>query len=153
MSGKSAPAYSESLQRLLAGFVEAQRARRLAASTVDGRRHCLDVFFGWLAGAGVADIRAVTRQHLRDYQAWLMSQGRYCLHTVHVHVISTRRLFEHLENTDAILINPTLGLRLPKLPDRLPRTILTPAEVRAVLKQPDTQTPRGLRDRAILEVF
>ena len=37
---------------------------------------------------------------------------------------------------------------------RLPRTILTPDEVRRILEAPvDLKTPRGLRDRAILETF
>jgi len=145
--------YSESLQKLLAEFVEAHRVRRMAQATIDGRRRALDVFFQRLAGAGVADIRAVTRQHIRDHQSWLMSQGKYCIHTVHLHMIALRRLFNHLENTDAILLNPCVGLRLPKLPDRLPRNVLTLSEVKAVLKQPDTQTPRGIRDRALLEMF
>jgi integrase/recombinase XerD len=145
--------YNESLQTLLTEFVEAQRVRRLATATIDGRRHCLDAFFKYLAGAGVEDIRAVTRQHVRDYQSWLVSQGIFKIATVHARVVALRRLFEHLENTDAILVNPCVGLRLPKLPDRLPRNVLTLQEVKAVLQQPDTQTPKGIRDRAILEVF
>ena len=130
--------YSESLQKLLAEFVEAHRVRHMADATIDGRRRALEVFFGRLAEIGVEDIRAVTRQHLRDHQEWLMSQDKYCIHTVHLHMIGIRRLFEHLENTDAILLNPCVGLLLPKLPDRLPRNVLTLSEVKAVLKQPDT---------------
>ncbi len=145
--------YSESLKKVLAGFVEAHRVRRMAQATIDGRRRALDVFFGRLDEIGVSDIRAVSRQHIRDYQEWLMSQGKYCIHSVHLHLIAIRRLFDHLENTDAILLNPCLGWRLPKLPDRLPRNVLTLSEVKAVLKQPDTQTPRGIRDRAMLEMF
>jgi integrase/recombinase XerD len=145
--------YNKSLQKLLAEFVEAQRVRRLAAATIAGRTHCLNVFFRHLAERGVSDIRAVTRQTIYDHQRWLMSRGTYCIHTVHAHIISIRRLFDHLENTDAILVNPCLGLRLPKLPDRLPRNVLTLQQVKAVLQQPDTQTPRGIRDRAILEMF
>jgi integrase/recombinase XerD len=64
-----------------------------------------------------------------------------------------RRLFEHLEFNDAVLINPCLGLRLPKIGERLPRNVLTPSEARRVLDAPDTQTPQGIRDKAILEVF
>jgi integrase/recombinase XerD len=145
--------YSESLQKLLAEFVEAHRVRHMAAATIDGRRRAMEVFFQRLAETGVEDIRAVTRQHVRDHQSWLMSQEKYCIHTVHLHMIGIRRLFEHLENTDAILLNPCVGLRLPKLPDRLPRNVLTLSEVKAVLKQPDTQTARGIRDRALLEMF
>jgi integrase/recombinase XerD len=144
--------YSESLQKLLAGFVTVQRVQRLADATVAGRRHCLDMFFEHLAGIGVADIRAVTRQHIRDYQERLTNRN-YSVATVHVHLIALRRLFDHLENADAILVNPCAGLRLPKRADRLPRTVLTLPQVKAILKQPDTQTPKGIRDRAILELF
>jgi integrase/recombinase XerD len=147
------PTYSESLQKLLAEFVEAQRVQRLAESTISGRRHCLDVFFRWLAERGGTDIRAVTRQIVHEHQAWLMGLNKYTIASVHTHLIAVRRLFDHLERTDAILVNPCEGHRLPKLPDRLPRHILTLQEVKAVLQQPDTQTPKGIRDRAILEMF
>jgi integrase/recombinase XerD len=42
---------------------------------------------------------------------------------------------------------------LPKLPDRLPRRVLTAEEAARVLAQPDTTTHQGKRDRALLELF
>ena len=72
---------------------------------------------------------------------------------MHVRLIALRRFFEHLEKTDAILVNPTVGLKLPTLPSRLPKTVLTPGETRALLDAPDTQTKKGIRDKAILEIF
>ena len=68
-------------------------------------------------------------------------------------LISLRRFFEHLEATDAVLINPCVGLILPKFEDRLPRGVLSQAEARRVLDAPDTQTKKGIRDKAILELF
>jgi site-specific recombinase XerD len=50
------------------------------------------------------------------------------------------------------LLNPTLGVPLPKAERRLPKRILKPSEVRRLLNAPD-QTPKGLRDRAMLELF
>ena len=55
--------YNESLQTLLTEFVEAQRVRRLSASTLEARGRALDRFFRHLVSAGIEDIRAVTRQH------------------------------------------------------------------------------------------
>ena len=49
-------------------------------------------------------MREVTRQTIRDYQAWLLS--RYATSSAHVHLIALRRFFEHLEATDLLLINP-----------------------------------------------
>ena len=42
---------------------------------------------------------------------------------------------------------------MPRQGDRLPKTILTEKEAKALLDAPDTQTAVGIRDRAILETF
>jgi integrase/recombinase XerD len=49
--------------------------------------------------------------------------------------------------------DPALGVSLPKTERRLPEAVMSVEEVEAVLAEPDTTTPVGLRDRAILEVF
>jgi len=51
------------------------------------------------------------------------------------------------------LHNPASELELPRLPHRLPRSVLTVQEVEQVLQQPDIHDPIGLRDRAILEML
>jgi integrase/recombinase XerD len=70
-----------------------------------------------------------------------------------VKLISLRRFFEHLETIDAVLLNPCGGVILPKLEDRLPRGVLSLAEARRLLDAPDTQSKKGIRDKAILELF
>jgi site-specific recombinase XerD len=50
------------------------------------------------------------------------------------------------------LVNPTPDVPLPKEERRLPKRILKPSEVRKLLNAPD-ETPKGLRDRALLELF
>ncbi len=48
--------------------------------------------------------------------------------------------------------DPTLRVRAPKLPRRLPKN-LSEAQVEALLAAPDTDTVLGLRDRAMLETL
>ncbi|MEW5863934.1 MAG: site-specific tyrosine recombinase XerD [Pseudomonadota bacterium] len=48
--------------------------------------------------------------------------------------------------------DPTLRLEPPKRAPRFPKT-LTEADVEALLAAPDTNTPLGLRDRAMLEIL
>ena len=50
-------------------------------------------------------------------------------------------------------VNPASELELPRVEHRLPKHVLTVAEVEAVLCQPDLADPLGVRDRAILEVL
>jgi integrase/recombinase XerD len=67
--------------------------------------------------------------------------------------MALRQFFRHLEKSDVILLDPCAKMVLPKLGERLPRNVLTPAEAVRILNMPDTQRPIGIRDRAILELF
>jgi integrase len=52
-----------------------------------------------------------------------------------------------------ILHNPASELELPRIEHRLPKTILTIAEMEQVLLQPNINDPLGLRDRALMETL
>ncbi len=132
-------------------FLESLRVRGYSASTVASRRESLGLFTRFLREKNAGDVRAVTRQTIRDYQAWLTE--RYAIRSVHVHLIALRQFFAHLETAGAILMSPCAGLVLPKLGQSLPRNVLTPEEARRVLEAPNPESPQGIRDRAILELF
>ena len=106
----------------------------------------------FLDAQGVADLRAVTREHVRAYQAALMETD-LTTHTVHARLRAVRRLYDFLEAGNRVLMNPAAAIRMPKLEDRLPRNVMTKAEVRRLLDAPDTSLPVGIRDKAMLEVF
>jgi site-specific recombinase XerD len=131
-------------------YLESLRVRHYSADTLDCRKHGLTQFFEHLKTNGVADLRDVARQTIADYRLALMR--RYCVGSVRSQMGSLRHFFAWLESTDAILLNPTLNVPLPKEERPLPRRILKPSEVRKIMASPD-ETPKGLRDRAILELF
>ena len=161
--------FSETLEVHRHSFLESLRVRSYAKVTLESRSQGLDTFFRFLSSCGVddhpsqgdpaLDVREVTRQTVQEYQLWLMAHrvprtGQpFTTYTLHAKLMALRMFFEHLEKTSAILINPCEGLVLPRLKDRLPRAVLTPAEARGVLDAPDTQTFKGIRDKAILELF
>ena len=120
-----APAFAEHL----AAFMEGMKVLRYSPATLVSREHSVRRFFQWSERTGFDDVREVTEQTVRDYQEYLL--GRYTTHTTRVHLISLRRFFEHLEKTDALLVNPCAGVLLPKVGQRLPRNVLTPEEAGA----------------------
>ena len=65
---------------------------------------------------------------------------------------SLKRFYQFALRTGRIGADPTLNLDSPKKPERFPKT-LTESDVEVLLAQPDTQTPLGQRDRAMLEVL
>ncbi len=133
-------------------FLESLGVRGQSPATLKSRGDAIRAFLSWLETSGGSDLRAVTRETIRAYQLALRTAGLSTA-TLHSRLIALRRFFEHLEAQDLILINPCTGLVLPPLGDRLPRAVLTAAEARKILAAPDTQTKKGLRDKAILEAF
>ncbi|AXE34406.1 site-specific tyrosine recombinase XerD [Chromobacterium phragmitis] len=63
-----------------------------------------------------------------------------------------RRYYQHLSRNGARKDDPSAGLASPKQGQRLPKS-LSEVDVEALLAAPDTSTPLGLRDRAMLETL
>ena len=63
-----------------------------------------------------------------------------------------KRLYAWLEETEQRTDNPTRFLKAPKQTQKLP-TLITEAQIENLLAAPDTDTPHGLRDKALLEVM
>lgn len=67
-------------------------------------------------------------------------------------LVAVRGLFRFLLEERLVLVDPTLRIELPKIGRPLPVS-LSLEDVEALLAAPDTSTPRGLRDRTMLEVL
>jgi len=114
-------------------------------------------FLGWLAGRGL-DLFDVQAKDLHAYQTHLYAfrrqNGRpYAAAYQGTRLVVLKHLFRFLCRRGYLLHDPGADVELPRLEKRLPRTILTPEEVRKILEAPDATTPRGLRDRAMLETL
>lgn len=129
-----------------------------AETTVRARRHHLAGLVTFLALRGIEEPRRVTVTFLGDYQDHLFAHRKVDGHplsfrTQAQRLIPVKGLFTWLSNMGAVPSNPTSSLVLPKTEHRLPGAILSVDEVEAVLSEPDTSSPLGVRDRAILEVL
>jgi integrase/recombinase XerD len=112
----------------------------------------VSAFLKYFSQSGGNDLREVTPATVRNYQLQLV-RSEYSPWTAMLRLQAVRRFFDHLEAAHMILLNPCTGLRCGKVPDRLPKTVLTIQEAKLLLQTPDAQTQAGIRDRAIMEVF
>lgn len=135
----------------ISAFLRALEAERnasphtLAAYGRDVRR-----FARFLRAEGVATWAAVSPQVTRRYVADLTRH--YARAAVARHLSAVRAFFRYLHREDKAARNPLTLVSTPKRVRRLPQ-VLTPEEVTAVLRAPDTSTAAGLRDRTLLEVL
>lgn len=95
--------------------------------------------------------RKIDRSAARDYLLAL-EKNRYARRSIARKLSSARSFFRWLRREKLIEQNPFEMLLTPKLPKKLPN-FLYPEELQSLLEAPDLKDPRGLRDRAILEII
>jgi integrase/recombinase XerD len=123
----------------------------LAASSLASYRRDLTTWSAWLERHAHKRLLAAQRT---DVEAFLAAQFQSKAKIASINRrLSTLRRFYRLHAAQAtIAADPTLRVKSPKLPRSLPRN-LSEDQVAALLGAPDTETPLGLRDRAMLETL
>lgn len=122
--------------------------RGLSENTLQAYRSDLYAFAKWLSKKSVNIKDAETG----DILAYLAEQGTRSARTSARRLSSLRRLYEYLLREGEIKKDPVLNIESPRIGRPLPKT-LTEDEVEALIDAPDVKTPKGLRDRAMLEVL
>lgn len=148
----------DDLDKLHTAFIENLKVRNYSSSTKRSYRSETGKFLEYLREGGILDIRRVTKDFLKTWQAMLMEfktrgEKGYTQATVALKIRAIKRFFEYLEHNSYILVNPAEYIKEPKKEYRLPRVVLTEDEALKILDQPNLSTMRGIRDRALLEVL
>ena len=121
----------------------------LSRNTLDAYRRDLTLLGQWLAprGTGLVDAR---ESDIHAYFAERHDQTRAT--TANRRLTVFKRFFRWALREHLVLADPTLRLIAARQPPRVPK-ILSEAQVEALLNAPDTSTPLGQRDRAMLELM
>lgn len=110
----------------------------------------LERFASWCEREGV-DARAADVRTVRSYLAEL-SRDQVAARTLAAHLSAIRSLNRWMAAEGIVEGDAVSAISSPKLPRDLPG-VLTNQQVEALLKAPDTSTPAGLRDAAMLELL
>jgi integrase/recombinase XerD len=122
----------------------------LSANTISAYKRDLQKFDDF-ARKRKLTLESISRDDLVDFLA-----GLYRLklesRTVARQLVTLRNFFRFAQIQDLIPEDPSINLESPKIRRHLPG-YLRLEEVEKLLEQPDSKTPTGLRDRAMLEVL
>jgi len=134
----------------LVDYVEHLRAERgLSPQTVAAYLGDLRAFAEWGRGADLDPLGA-TPQQVREFLA-ARRQAGLSERSVSRSLSALRGFFRFCVAAGRRTEDPTELVKAKEIPRRLPKA-LSRAEVEAILAQPETDTPGGIRDRAMLEV-
>ncbi len=137
---------------VIAEFKHHLTAKGYAPATIEIYRKGLDQFAAWLTDHDISDIRAVTAQVMLDYRAHVMARP-LAMETKALRLRSVRRLFEHLEQTHQLLVNPAEKIVETCRKNQKIGPTLTKEEVKKLMAQPNLSLKTHIRDRAIMEVL
>ena len=124
--------------------------RRLSDCTYKSYEIDLRQFEEYLSESGL-ELKTVTNKNIKFYLANLMKQ-KQSRRTIARKLSSLRTFFKFLSKNKVREDDPTIGLKPPKAEKKLPN-FLEKQEIDSLLIKPDTETPLGSRDSAILEVL
>ncbi len=124
--------------------------RRLARNSVESYGRDLAMLAQFAAAAGL-DLETISRAQLEGFVRHLMGQGR-SPRSVARAVACLRGFYRFMVVEGRLKASPAEDVRPPRAWQALPR-YLSVEDVDRLMCQPNVETPKGLRDRALIELL
>ncbi|MEA1959065.1 MAG: tyrosine recombinase XerC [Chloroflexota bacterium] len=142
----------ESVAELIDNYTRYLEAERHASRyTVRNYIHDLRHFIDFLVNNNIPTLEDTDVHLLRRYIASLLEEG-FERSSVARKLSALRSFYTYLTQENLVSVNPLLNISSPKLIKRLP-SFLSNDEVKKLIEAPDSSTPQGMRDRAMLELL
>lgn len=128
-----------------------EQEKKASKNTVVSYRRDLMQLSAYLEQQGIYEAAKVTKTSLNSYILYLERQGKATT-TISRVLASVKAFFHYQLRQGKIRRDPAELLKTPKIEKKAP-VILTVQEVDAFLRQPDGDSPKEIRDKAMLELL
>ncbi len=123
----------------------------VSKNTLEAYSHGLNRFIEHLEGKGIKTPNEISKLDIREFLLFLKKKG-LSSRSIARNLVSIRVFLRFLVEDGLLQANPADEIESPKIAKTLPE-ILSLDEVETLLEQPDLLNPRGVRDRAMLEIL
>lgn len=131
-------------------FEYLEKEKKMAKNTLDAYRRDVLEFSKFEEARGVSDLRRTQGTEVVAFLLKLKNEGKSAA-TANRKLASIRSFYNYLQAKEEISVNPALNIKSPKI-QRKTIEYLTVEEIDKLLSLPD-DSPRGIRDRAMLELL
>ena len=138
----------QSIQNFIAYMHE---TKNTSANTEVSYKRDLMKFVKFLNSRGISDFNSITEQDLKDYITYLSDQN-FKAATISRSIASIKALFHFLKGQGEIDKDISVSLHAPKIEKKVPE-IMTQEQIDALLSQPSGNSPKDIRDKAMLELL
>ncbi|NLC15972.1 MAG: site-specific tyrosine recombinase XerD, partial [Firmicutes bacterium] len=140
------------MESLIQEFIEyLGHEKGLATNTLESYGRDLRQYCGFLSEDASQTPETASQATIVAYLMMLRKQGKATA-TIARRLAALKAFYQFMLKENYVTKDPTDELSSPKLERKLPK-VLTVDEVDKLLNQPDTSTPAGIRDKAMLEVL
>ena len=140
------------MEKTLDGFITyLHNVKKKSENTVLSYNRDLTKFIKYLRTNKITSLDKVEEKDLEKYIKELNDNG-FKSATVSRNIASLKAFFHYLNNEGVLGNDPTKSLKSPKIEKKIPE-ILTTDEVFALLEQPSGDSPKEIRDKAMLELL
>ena len=140
-------------ENILNDFEKYQRVLHMADTTIEWERNLLSWFLKYLEEQDIELLTDVDTRTMLRYQIYVSElknnkNEAYNPRTQNMAISVVRKTFKMLRRQGAVFVNPTEVMESAKLPQTLPRNILSVKEMKKVLS-----LDSSFRNKAIMEVL
>jgi integrase/recombinase XerD len=140
------------MENLIQEFIEyLGHEKGLASNTLESYGRDLRQYCGFLSEGTSQTPETASQATIVAYLMSLRKQGKATA-TIARRLAALKAFYQFMLKENYVTKDPTDELSSPKLERKLPK-VLSVEEVEKLLNQPDTSTPAGIRDKAMLEVL
>lgn len=125
--------------------------RGLSQHTIAAYASDLNKFQDYLYQKGIKDFREVQTEEIEGFMYWLTLKRLSPRSRARI-LATIKTFFRFLVLTQRLESSPAVLIETPRFAKKLPQ-VLSLEEVERLLEQPDISQPKGLRDKAMLELL
>ena len=127
-----------------------KKEKRFSTHTIDAYRNDLDRFISSFPKT-LSDLNEINKEMIYSFLSEEFDKN-YKSKTIARRLASIKSLFKYLIRSEQISQNPSINIKTPKVEKRLPNFVDIKV-IDKLMEIPDIKTTKGLRDRAIIELF
>lgn len=140
------------MEQVISGFITyLHNVKKKSLNTELSYKRDLSKMQAFFASKGVTDVKDIDEDALREYAEYLNNSG-FSPATISRSIASAKAFFHYCVNEGIITNDPTGILKAPKIEKKIPG-IMSMDEVTKLLEQPKGDSPKEIRDKAMLELL
>ncbi len=125
--------------------------KKASGNTVMSYKRDIEKMIKYFSSQGITELKKINSTNMNSYILYL-EKNNQATSTISRYIASMKAFYVFLRDEGHINVVPTKDMKPPRIDKKLPE-ILSVEEMFKLLEQPETDNPKGIRDKAMLELL